>query len=290
MKDYQDILKDDLSKTIDEVSEKPVEPNTDELFGDNDLEQTEPQPGGFLNFFKRNAFYIAIVVAVSAASYVSYNAVMGMIEDFTKPSTEKISEEKWTDTKQSDISVQAQPQTPVPQQQDTPTEPSLPSSSSAQEPILPDSADLPVESSNTETSPVGSFVLPVVGQITKGFSGDKLVFCETMGDWRTHNGIDITAEQGTSVVAVTDGTVEFAGQSDLWGLVVEVKLITGHTAIYANLGSIADIKAGTLVKQGDVLGSVGTSSIIEKGDKPHLHFEIISGDKFLDPLTLLNDQ
>ncbi len=291
MKDYEDIFKNEQPDIVTEVADKPVEPMTDELFGEitSSDDETQKPKNGFVNFIKRNSFYIAIIVAVSAASYVSFNAVTDMIQEFTRPATERISEEQWTNTPNDQNSLTEQETQPVTNSQDTPTQPSLPSSSLVQEPILPESADLPVESSNTEQPPKDLYVLPVNGQITKGFSGDKLVFCETMGDWRTHNGIDITAPEGTEAVALSNGIVQYAGQSDLWGLVVEIKLETGYTAIYANLGSVSDIKAGQAVLQGDEVGTVGTSSIIEKGDEPHLHLEIISGEEFVDPLSLIND-
>ena len=50
-------------------------------------------------------------------------------------------------------------------------------------------------------------VSPLNGQVVEAFSVDQLVYSETLGDWRTHDGVDIAAAQGTSVLAASSGTV-----------------------------------------------------------------------------------
>ncbi len=50
-----------------------------------------------------------------------------------------------------------------------------------------------------------SFVLPVSGAILQAYSGDELVYNETLGDWRTHNGVDYSAALGEEVIAPVTG-------------------------------------------------------------------------------------
>ncbi|NLC79278.1 MAG: M23 family metallopeptidase, partial [Ruminococcaceae bacterium] len=130
------------------------------------------------------------------------------------------------------------------------------------------------------------YTMPVAsGMPVKGFSGGELVKNETMNDWRTHDGIDIETTEGAEVYAVYSGEILRAGEDPLWGYVVELKVDTGYTAVYANLTSDIRVKAGDRVSQGDLLGFVGTTAILENAEPPHLHFEVKSGEKYIDPAS-----
>ena len=61
------------------------------------------------------------------------------------------------------------------------------------------------------------FVVPCEGKIQKGHSVTKLVFSETMQDYRTHSGIDISADVGTKVVAYSDGEIISVSDEPLMG-------------------------------------------------------------------------
>lgn len=57
----------------------------------------------------------------------------------------------------------------------------------------------------------------VKGEILSGFSLEVLAYDETMGDWRTHSGVDIAASVGTNVLAISAGTVQGVYDDDLMG-------------------------------------------------------------------------
>ncbi|MBW4665810.1 MAG: M23 family metallopeptidase [Chroococcus sp. CMT-3BRIN-NPC107] len=87
-----------------------------------------------------------------------------------------------------------------------------------------------------------------------------------------HSGIDLLAPAGTPVKVVNNGIVAFAGDGASYGNLVVVNHSGGKQTRYAHLQSIA-VRAGNQVKQGDLLGKVGTTG------KPsslqvHLHFEL----------------
>ena len=52
---------------------------------------------------------------------------------------------------------------------------------------------------------------------------------QTLGDWRTHNGIDIKAEAGAQVKACQNGKVTSVRDDDIWGTVVEIQFEGGAT-------------------------------------------------------------
>ncbi|WP_026451089.1 M23 family metallopeptidase [Aequorivita capsosiphonis] len=90
---------------------------------------------------------------------------------------------------------------------------------------------------------------------------------------RSHEGVDIFAERGTPVVAVSNGRIASTGERGLGGKQVWLKDgIFGKRVYYAHLDSIA-VTAGKRVKTGDTLGFVGNTGNA-KTTPPHLHFGI----------------
>lgn len=104
-----------------------------------------------------------------------------------------------------------------------------------------------------------------------------------MGDWRTHDGIDIAAELGTPVAACAKGTVSAVATDDLMGTTVTIDHGKGMESVYANLSPSLNVQAGTEVDAGTVLGTVGTSAIAESASPSHLHFALREYGVTIDP-------
>jgi murein DD-endopeptidase MepM/ murein hydrolase activator NlpD len=124
---------------------------------------------------------------------------------------------------------------------------------------------------------------PIQGSVVAAFSPDTLVANETMGDWRTHAGIDLAAAEGTNVQAVADGTVTAVDYDLILGQVVTVSHSDGLSSIYGNLGEELLVEVGDRVSAGCVLGQVGTTAAGETAMGDHLHFAMeLDGDP-VDP-------
>jgi len=87
-----------------------------------------------------------------------------------------------------------------------------------------------------------------------------------------NSGIDLAAVTGTSVRAVGAGTVAFAGERGVYGNLVVINHQGGQQTRYASLNSMA-VRTGQIVKQGDLLGTVGSTGKPTLA-QPHLHFEV----------------
>jgi murein DD-endopeptidase MepM/ murein hydrolase activator NlpD len=92
---------------------------------------------------------------------------------------------------------------------------------------------------------------------------------------RTHHAIDIMADRGTPVRAVEDGTITKLFNSAAGGLsIYQFDPSQSYCYYYAHLDSYAGtLKEGMPVKQGDIIGYVGSTGNASK-DAPHLHFAI----------------
>ncbi len=130
-----------------------------------------------------------------------------------------------------------------------------------------------------------TFVKPVEGSLIQNFSNNELVFSKTLGEFRTHNGIDIEALPLTSVKAVADGTViNVENDEGRWGTCLEIKHENDLISIYRGLDENLNVKIDSKVRSGEIIGSVGDSNMFEGALNSHLHFEIKKGEDFLNPL------
>ena len=130
-------------------------------------------------------------------------------------------------------------------------------------------------------------VSPLVGEEVAAFSVDELKYNETLGDWRTHDGIDIAAEVGTQVLAACSGTVTQVIDDDLMGTSVTIAHDGGYETVYSNLQSVPTVSEGQEVSAGEVIGSVGCTSIAEFAVPAHLHFAVTKDGVPCDPKEFL---
>ena len=131
-------------------------------------------------------------------------------------------------------------------------------------------------------------VSPLVGEEVAAFSVDELKYNETLGDWRTHDGVDIAAEVGTQVLAACSGTVTQVIDDDLMGTSVTIAHDGGYETVYSNLQSVPTVSEGQEVSAGEVIGSVGCTSIAEFAVPAHLHFAVTKDGGPCDPKEFLN--
>lgn len=135
-----------------------------------------------------------------------------------------------------------------------------------------------------------SWIEPVNGEIQKRFSAGELMYSETMNDYRTHNGVDISVSDGTAVVSVADGTVADVRVDPLWGTVVSVDHGNGIVSIYKNLSDTLPegIEIGAFVEEGGIIGAVSSGALVEIGEASHLHLEVMSNGELVDPVEVLS--
>ena len=125
---------------------------------------------------------------------------------------------------------------------------------------LPQSMDFPVMFYRTD--------------ILKDYSPTTPSYNATLGDWRTHGGIDFSAPDGSQVKAIAYGEVKAVYEDALYGTVIEVDHGNEVIARYCGMNKSAlEVVAGDKVESGSLLGYLGTVPC-EKSELSHLHFEI----------------
>ncbi len=228
-----------------------------------------------ISFFKDKGFYLAIAACVLAAvgsSVWAVHNVISSMQETEKPSVEQKGGTPW---QMPHMQVEEKVND-VPKPSAAPSQrPSSQGGLSEQQP-----ADTVPQESAALAEP--SFVRPVEGEITNSFSGEDLVYNKTLGDWRTHNGVDLAAKPGETVRSAAAGKVCNLYEDGMWGQVVEVE--AGERVWrYAGLDPASvSVKVGDEVKAGSPLAKLG-EAMAEVADGPHLHLEVLEGGAPKDP-------
>lgn len=153
----------------------------------------------------------------------------------------------------------------------------------------PDDVEYP-----TEPDPISyeSYAKPAEGYVDKEFSDDDLLYSVTMGDYRTHNGIDITGDPGSTVKAINAGNIIDIYKDDFYGHTIKIDHGNGIVAYYMNLSETlpAGISKGVKVKYGQVIGGIGNTAAVESAEVSHLHLSITVNGEFIDPRELLRGE
>ena len=141
-------------------------------------------------------------------------------------------------------------------------------------------------SSPASSSAAPASTQPVSGKVLNAYSGDELVYSSTLGDWRTHNGVDYACAQDAQVCAPAAGKVTAVDTDSRWGSVVCIEDSAGH--LWRVCGT-ADptVQTGDEVSVGQILGRAG-SIPNECAEETHIHLEVLQGEQYLDPAKLLN--
>lgn len=151
------------------------------------------------------------------------------------------------------------------------------------EPKDPAASEEVVETWGKKTEKPKELKKPVDGDIVKEFSMDKLLYSNTLGDWRTHSGVDIAGNVGDKVYAAYDGTIKDIYNDSKYGITIVIDHQNNFKTIYSNLLSDNVVSVGQQVKQGDVISGIGETAMYEVSDEPHLHFEVSDNDELLNP-------
>ena len=102
-----------------------------------------------------------------------------------------------------------------------------------------------------------------------------------LGYSKMHKGADFAAPRGTPIYAAGDGVIEKAGRNGSYGNYIRIRHNSKLKTAYAHLQKFkSGIRAGSRVKQGQVIGYVGTTG---RSTGPHLHYEVLINGKQVNP-------
>lgn len=236
-------------------------------------------------FFKEKGLYLfclALVFAATVTGIVAIRSVVRNVADLTQARKDALEEESTWNSPDAAIN---NPVTDLPQSTSTPSAP--PSESASSSGAASQSAEASAEAGASAAPSAQQAALPKLptdSEPINPFSGDELVYSETLGDWRTHDGADYAVTLGEAVPAVKAGTVLAVYEDALWGQVVEIADKGGALWKYCGLTDVS-VKVDDAVQTGDTLGKaavIPAESLLDS----HLHLEVTRGEEWIDPETM----
>lgn len=216
--------------------------------------------------FGGRGFYIALVLCLAVVGVLGWYAIFGgeePVEDVVNPTPVVDQTPEKPD-----------PAVKVPDEQEPQPE---------QEPeVIAQPVVEPVEIVEVEEL-LPQVISPLDGTTVTVFSMTELLYDETMGDWRTHNGLDIQAAEGDAVKTAADGQVVEVTDDELMGTTVIIEHAGGYTTQYSSLQEEPPVGKGQTVSAGDIIGYVGATAAAESTMGPHLHFSVLKDGEIVDP-------
>jgi len=99
-----------------------------------------------------------------------------------------------------------------------------------------------------------------------------------------HKGTDFAAPTGTPIFAAGDGVIEMRGRNRGYGNYIRIRHNAEYATAYAHMSRFAkQLKVGSKVRQGEVIGYVGTTGL---STGPHLHYEVLHQGAQINPLSV----
>ena len=106
-----------------------------------------------------------------------------------------------------------------------------------------------------------------------------------LGYPKRHGGADFRADIGSSVYSTANGKIKYVGLRGTLGRIIVIDHGYGYETLYAHLSTVPkDIKRGTEVERGQLIGYSGNSGLTEG---PHLHYEIHLNNQKVNPINYL---
>lgn len=150
--------------------------------------------------------------------------------------------------------------------------------------------DNEVPTEQTGTTPV-VFTSPVeTPTVLKWYSDTELFYNETLNQWESHKGIDMTSDN-LNVYSVLDGVVTDVQTTYEDGTCITITHENGYVSKYSSLSDETNVTVSDSVSAGEVIGTMSQSSANEQLSGSHLHFELYKDGQKVDPsnyLTLEN--
>ncbi len=99
-----------------------------------------------------------------------------------------------------------------------------------------------------------------------------------------HKGVDFAAPRGTPIIAAGSGVIREAGWKGSFGRYIRIRHNATYDTAYAHMSRIApNIRPGSRVKQGEIIGYVGSTG---RSTGAHLHYEVMVNNRQVNPMTV----
>lgn len=128
---------------------------------------------------------------------------------------------------------------------------------------------------------------PVTGNVLMDYSADKVVFFETLQQFKCNPAVIIGAEVGTEVLSATDGIITSITKENETGTTVTISVGSGYSLVYGQLDKEVKYKVGDQVKEGAVIGTIADPTMYYSVEGSNLYFQVSKDEETVNPMLLL---
>ncbi len=129
---------------------------------------------------------------------------------------------------------------------------------------------------------------PVQGNVIMNYSMDHTIYFATLMQYKCNPALIIDAEPGTEVKAAATGIVtEIDLDNEETGITVTMDIGNGYSVVYGQLAQDMSLKAGDLVNEGEVIGTVSAPTKYYSVEGSNLYFMVKEDDQTINPMLLL---
>lgn len=128
---------------------------------------------------------------------------------------------------------------------------------------------------------------PVTGNVLMDYSADRVVFFETLQQFKCNPAVIIGAQTGTEVKSAADGIITSITNEDETGKTVTINIGSGYSLVYGQISDEINFKVGDQVLEGDVIGNVADPTMYYSVEGSNLYFQVMKEKDTVNPMLLL---
>lgn len=134
--------------------------------------------------------------------------------------------------------------------------------------------------------PESGLLWPVTGNVLMNYSVDRVIYHETLEQFRCNPAIILDAEVGTEVLNAAKGIITSITNEDETGLTVTASIGSGYSVVYGQLKDVS-VEVGDTVLEGSVLGAIADPTKYYTVEGSNLYFEVFKDEETINPMLLL---
>jgi len=127
---------------------------------------------------------------------------------------------------------------------------------------------------------------PVTGNVIMNYSMDRVIYFETLEQFKTNPAIIIDAEVGMEVLSAAKGKITSITNEDETGLTVTASIGNGYSLVYGQLEDVT-VEVGDIIEEGKVIGKVAKPSKYYSVEGSNLYFQVLKDEETMNPMALL---
>lgn len=127
---------------------------------------------------------------------------------------------------------------------------------------------------------------PVAGNVLMNYSADRVIYFETLEQFKCNPAVIIDAKVGTEVLGAAQGIVTSITNDDVTGWTITASIGSGYSLVYGQLENVA-FEVGDVIEEGVVLGTIAQPTKYYSVEGSNLYFQVIKDEETVNPMQLL---